>query len=106
MNNDCIFCKIATKEIPSSIVYEDQNFFGFLDNNPKAEGHTLLIPKEHYVWMYDAPDEIVAEAFIVTKKLMKEMLEKYKVDFVKISVMGTDVPHFHIHLIPRKFQDK
>jgi len=96
----CIFCKIAQGEIPSTKVYEDEKFFAFLDINPESDGHTLLIPKDHYVWMQDAPDEIISEIFVVAKQLMKKLIEEKKCEFVRIKVIGKDVPHFHIHLVP------
>ena len=105
-NENCIFCKIAKKEIPSSIVYEDDKFFGFLDISPVVKGHVLLIPKEHHVWMHEVPDELLAESFLTTKKLMKAMRKGLGCDYVQITIIGKDVPHFHIHLIPRHFDDK
>lgn len=96
----CIFCKIAQGEIPSTKVYEDGKFFAFLDINPESDGHTLIIPKDHYVWMQDAPDEIISEIFVVAKQLMKKLIEEKKCEFVRIKVIGKDVPHFHIHLVP------
>ncbi|NCU28299.1 MAG: HIT domain-containing protein [Candidatus Moranbacteria bacterium] len=96
----CIFCKIAQGEIPSTKVYEDEKFFAFLDINPESDGHTLLIPKDHYVWMQDAPDELVGEIFITAKKLMQKLIDEKKCEFVRVKVIGKDVPHFHIHLVP------
>lgn len=98
--DNCIFCKISKGEIPSSKVYEDEKFFAFLDINPESEGHTLLIPKTHHVWMQDTPDELIGEIFVVAKKLMKELIEQKKCEFVKVKVIGKDVSHFHIHLVP------
>ena len=98
---NCIFCKIIKKEIPCSFTYEDDNFVAFLDIKPKAPGHTLLIPKEHYVWMHETPDEVISNIFITTKKLMNKMIKETPCDYVQVSVLGKDVPHFHIHLIPR-----
>jgi histidine triad (HIT) family protein len=98
--DNCIFCKIAKGEIPSTKVYEDEKFFAFLDINPESEGHTLLIPKEHYVWMQDSPDELIREIFIVAKNLMQKLIDEKKCEFVKVKVIGKDVPHFHIHLVP------
>ena len=102
MNDTCIFCKIVTGAIPSNKEYEDELFLGFLDIQPVEKGHTLLIPKNHYEWMVDAPDEIVAQIFVTAKNLIQEMKEKFSCDYVEIKVIGKDVPHFHIHLIPRK----
>ena len=102
---DCIFCKIITKEIPASIIYEDENFFVFLDINPVRKGHLLLIPRSHYPWMQDVPDELLAKIFIVAKKIMIAMKKSLSADYVQVSVEGKDIPHFHIHLIPRDLDD-
>ena len=102
----CVFCKIINKEIPSSIVYEDDKFFCFLDINHVTKGHTLLVPKEHHTWMHEVPDELLAESFIITKKLMNSMIKGLGCDYVQILVVGNDVPHFHIHIIPRHLNDQ
>jgi len=99
--DNCIFCKIINKEIPSNFTYKDENFISFLDINPKTDGHTLLIPKKHYTWMQETPDEIVGEIFVTAKKLMQKLIEEKGCEYVKVKVIGKDVPHFHIHLIPQ-----
>lgn len=98
--DNCIFCKISKREIPCTKVYEDEKFFAFLDINPESEGHTLLVPKEHYVWMQDTPDALVGEIFVVAKNLMQKLIDEKKCEFVRVKVIGKDVPHFHIHLVP------
>ena len=103
--NDCIFCKISKGEIPSAKVYEDANFFAFLDINPVFDGHLLIIPKKHVVWMQEADDETISGIFKLTKKLMLAVKNGTGCDYVQVSVAGTDVPHFHVHLIPRYFND-
>lgn len=100
MNENCIFCKIIKGEIPSSKIYEDANFIAFLDIHPVSKGHTLLIPKEHYVWMVETPDEIIESIYKKAKELMIKIKDENNCEFVKLSVVGKDVPHFHIHLIP------
>lgn len=102
---NCIFCKIVKKEIPCTKVYEDENFLAFLDIEPVSDGHLLVIPKKHIVWMQDADDETISEIFKLTKKLMQSIKTGMKCDYVLISIVGKDVPHFHIHLIPRYFND-
>ena len=102
---DCIFCKIIKKEIKADIVYEDKLSLAFLDINPVNPGHMLLIPKEHHKMMVDAPDDLISKLFITSKKLMKILKKATKADFVIVSVVGIDVPHFHIHLIPRNSND-
>lgn len=104
-NDNCIFCKIVDKEIPASIIYEDDKFLAFLDTKPVIKGHSLLIPKEHYKWIHETPDEIIAQSFIVTKKLINKMRKGLGCDYVQLVVVGKDVPHFHIHLIPRFLKD-
>jgi histidine triad (HIT) family protein len=103
--NDTIFGKIIRGEIPAIKVYEDERCLAFMDINPVAKGHLLLIPKEHYVWMYEVPDELLSYLFIQTKKLMKTMITGLGCDYVQVSVVGKDVPHFHIHLIPHAMND-
>jgi histidine triad (HIT) family protein len=101
---DCIFCKIIAGEIPSAKVYEDDKILAFLDINPVNKGHVLIIPKEHHQMMVDTPDELVAYIFTKAKELMKVIEKAVKADFVIVSVVGIDVPHFHVHLVPR-FED-
>lgn len=102
---DCIFCKIIKGEIPSAKVYEDDKCFGFLDINPVNYGHVLLIPKGHYQMMPDTPDDLVAYLFVRAKALMATIKAAVEADYVIVSVVGLDVPHFHIHLIPRFAND-
>lgn len=98
---DCIFCKIVAGEIPAMKVYEDENFLAFLDIMPVAHGHTLVIPKEHHPMMTDTPDALVAEAFVLIKKIIMAVKQATGARLVATSVIGDEVPHFHIHLIPR-----
>ena len=103
--DDCIFCKISKSEIPSAKVYEDANFFAFLDINPVSDGHILIIPKKHVVWMQEADDETIFGIFQLAKKLMLTLKNGLNCDYVQVSVVGKDVPHLHVHLIPRHFDD-
>lgn len=103
--NNCIFCKIVNKEIPCDKIYEDKNFLVFLDINPIADGHLLIIPKNHVVWMQEADDKTIANIFKLTKKMMVTLKKSLKCDYVQQSVVGNEVPHFHIHLIPRYYGD-
>ncbi|MEI6864360.1 MAG: HIT domain-containing protein [Candidatus Adlerbacteria bacterium] len=99
--SDCIFCKIIAGEIPSNKTYEDDNFVAFLDIHPQAPGHTLLIPKEHHQWFYDVPDELSDQLFRQAKTLAKKLKNEYNADYVRLSIVGIDVPHVHLHLIPQ-----
>ena len=100
-----IFTKIIKREIPADIVYEDDKVIAFLDINPVTDGHTLLITKEQHEWMSDVPDDLLSYIFIKAKELMPKLQKAMSADFVVLSIVGIDVPHFHIHLIPRKHGD-
>jgi histidine triad (HIT) family protein len=99
--NDTIFGKIIRKEIPATVVYEDEQCISFMDINPASKGHILLIPKVRYTWMTDAPDTLIADIFIKAKMLMSVLKNALSCDYVQLAVVGEEVPHFHIHLIPR-----
>ncbi|OGI66460.1 hypothetical protein A3H53_04605 [Candidatus Nomurabacteria bacterium RIFCSPLOWO2_02_FULL_40_10] len=99
MKNDCIFCKIIKGEIPSSKIYEDENFFAFLDINPLNHGHTLLIPKKHLEWVNDY--EPFGEYWETARKLSKTIQKVLNPLVVSYVVYGLGVPHAHIHLIPK-----
>jgi len=103
---NCIFCKIIAGEIPADKIYEDDKILAFLDINPVMPGHVLIIPREHYAMMLDVPDELLGYCFIKAKELMIKTKKAMEVDYISVSVSGIDIPHFHIHLIPRKFNDE
>lgn len=103
--NDCVFCKIARGEIPSEKIYEDKDVFAFLDINPVNPGHVLIIPKKHCKTMADTPNELISKIFAKSKELMEVIKKTFNADYVGLSVVGVDVPHFHVHLIPRYFND-
>lgn len=105
MNNECIFCKIIKNEIPSTKIYEDDKFLSFMDIQPVSDGHLLIIPKEHIEWMQDADNETISEIFKLSKRLMISLKKGIECDYVQVSVVGKDVPHFHVHLIPRYLND-
>jgi len=67
---DCIFCKIAKGEIPAEKIYEDNLVLAFLDINPVNYGHVMIIPKEHYQWFYDVPDDLLSHLIIKSKALV------------------------------------
>ena len=102
--SDCIFCKIINGEIPSYKVYEDDNFFAFLDIAPLNPGHTLLVPKKHMEWVndYEPFGEYWEKARFLAKKIQTAM-DSILVSYV---VYGLGVPHAHIHLIPKFENDE
>ena len=105
MEQECIFCKISKGEILSAKVYEDEKFSVFLDIKPVSDGHLLIIPKKHIIWMQEADDEIISKIFKLTKKMMLALKKGLPCDYVQMSVVGNEIPHFHIHLIPRHYGD-
>ncbi len=99
----CIFCKIVKKEIPAHIVYEDENFLAFLDIRPASPGHTQIIPKRHYRWVWDVPTEgsgNIGEYFKVAQKIAKAQMKAFDTDFILSKIMGDEVPHAHIWVFP------
>lgn len=96
---DSIFTKIIRGEIPSHKVYEDDRTFAFLDIFPETLGHVLIVPKIQVDKFYDLPDEDYTALFATTKKIAAHM-EKVLGRRTLMKIIGTDVPHAHIHLFP------
>lgn len=96
---DCIFCKIVIGKLPSYKIYENNAFYGFLDIYPRTEGHTLLIPKKHYRWVYDVPDFDLY--WRVALKVTKAMQKALRPTFITYVTHGLEVSHAHIHILPR-----
>lgn len=96
---DCIFCRIVKKEIPCKSVYEDDYFFAFFDIHPLNPGHTLVIPKKHDRWVWDVKD--IGGYYEVVGKIANALRKALKIEYVVSLVYGEDVPHAHIHLVPR-----
>ena len=106
MKNDCIFCAIAAGEIPSFKVYEDDVALAYLDINPFAKGHTLVIPKAHSEGLLDASDETLAALVARVKRVAAHIKEKLGCDGFNIlqnngEAAGQTVKHIHFHIVPR-----
>lgn len=97
--DNCIFCKIVKGELPSYKLFENELFFGLLDIFPRTRGHALIIPKEHHRWVYDVPQ--FAEYWLAVKKLTDAMQKSLSPYFVSYVTHGLEVPHAHIHVLPR-----
>lgn len=95
-----IFTKIVNGEIPSHKIYEDDKFFAFLDINPMAKGHTLLIPKAEVDYIFDIDDDTLSDMTKVSKKIAHAIQKAISCRRVGMMVIGLEVPHAHIHLIP------
>lgn len=95
---DCIFCKIISKEIPAHIIHEDADFLAFLDINPVSVGHTLIIPKTHYRWVWDVPN--IGPYFEFAKKVARAQQKAFGKEAIWIGVKGDEVPHSHVSVLP------
>ncbi len=107
---NCIFCKIAAGEIPSNTIYEDDSFRVILDLGPATKGHALVLPKNHYADLYEIPEDVLAGATKVAKKVAGTMKEKLSCDGLNLvqnngEAAGQTVMHFHLHIIPRYKDD-
>ncbi len=100
----CIFCKIVKGEIPCTKVYEDENFLAFLDIHPIGPGHTQIIPKKHYRWVWDVPN--VGEFFEIAKKIALAQKKAFNADMVRSQVYGEEVAHAHIWVWPETIGDE
>ncbi|MCB6416349.1 HIT family protein [Dorea acetigenes] len=110
-DENCIFCKIANGEIPSTTVYEDDDFRVILDLSPASKGHALILPKEHYANLYELPDEAASKVLIVAKNVVAKMTKALGCDGYNLvqnngEAAGQTVFHFHMHLIPRYKEDQ
>ncbi|MCS7317682.1 MAG: HIT domain-containing protein [Candidatus Dojkabacteria bacterium] len=102
METDTVFHKIVRREIPCYVIYEDTNFLAFLDIFPLAEGHTLLIPKKYYRYVWDV--ENYCEYLETARKIVRHFQKITKNELVFMKIIGTDIPYAHIHIIPGNTQ--
>lgn len=100
-----IFSKIISREIPAHIVAEDENYLAFLDINPLMEGHCLAIPKVDIDYIYDLEDATLAGLHVFAKKVALGVQKVIPCERIAVSVLGLEVPHAHVHLIPMNSMD-
>ena len=110
IDRDCIFCKIAGGDIPSTTVYEDEQFRVLLDLSPATKGHALILPKQHYANIFEIDENILRDLIVLAKKVASAMKETLNCDGVNIvqnngEAAGQTVFHFHMHIIPRYKDD-
>lgn len=106
MNNDCVFCQIVQKKLPASIVYEDDTVLAFLDIRPVNEGHTLVIPKQHFEGILDIPEELNAYVNKIVKRVAVAVKKATSADGLSIiqqngRAANQDIFHLHVHIIPK-----
>ena len=97
---DSIFTKIINKELPCYKIAENNNFIAFLDILPLKKGHTLVVPKIQVDYIYDLPDKVLSDLFIFSKTIAKKIESVIDCKRVGVAVIGLEVPHAHVHLIP------
>jgi len=107
---DCLFCKIIKGDIDCLKVFEDELVFAFLDINPLSEGHTLIIPKKHFVDILDIDDASIERIALISKKLANVYVTKLGAEGFNLrqssgAIAHQDVFHFHMHLVPRYKED-
>lgn len=95
---NCVFCQIVAGQIPCHKVWEDEDFLAFLDIKPFDAGHTLVVPKKHCRWVWEV--ENFSEYFQTVKKIALLLKEKLGAEWIEMNVVGTDILHAHVHLIP------
>ena len=103
---DCIFCKLANGEIPSTTIYENEEFRVFFDINPASKGHCLIVPKEHYSDVFDVDPEVAGRLFSLAVKVAGSLKKELNCEGLNLlqnngEIAGQTVFHFHLHLIPR-----
>ena len=108
--NDCIFCKIIDGTIPSMKVYEDEHTFAFMDVARDVDGHLLVVPKVHKKNILDCDEETLSAMMRTVKKIANHLVDNCGYEGVNLlnasdESAGQSVPHFHIHIIPRKAND-
>ncbi len=94
----CVFCDITSKKLHAHIIYEDDTFIAFLDKFPKTHGHTLVIPKNHYRWVWDEP--FVTDHFALVNKIIQHYKKVLDIPTCYQTVWGNQVHHAHIQILP------
>jgi histidine triad (HIT) family protein len=107
---NCIFCKIATKQIPAKILHEDEKVICILDINPASEGHILVYPKEHYMILPHIPDDLLLHLFKIARLMSETLLKALQTGGTSVFIAngmaaGQKAPHVLIHVFPRKTND-
>ncbi len=100
-----LFTRIVNKEIPAHIVAEDEECLAFLDINPLVTGHTLVIPKQEVDYLFDIDDELFTRLQLFAKKVAVGLRKAIPCNRIGVAVVGLEVPHAHIHLVPLNSMD-
>ena len=95
-----IFSRIVNGEIPSYKIAEDERYYAFLDINPLAKGHTLVVPRQETDYLFDLEDDLLAGMMVFSKKVAHAIEKAVPCNRIGVAVLGLEVPHAHIHLVP------
>ena len=109
-SKDCIFCKIIQGKIKAERIAESNNFLAILDANPRTKGHTLIIPKKHFVTLLDIPNNLGEELLTFTKQITSRILDNkqgngFNIIMNNLECAGQVIKHAHIHILPRNEND-
>lgn len=97
---NCLFCKIANRDLPAHILHEDDHIMAFLDLHPIREGHALVIPKAHFTWFEDLPEPLATRITSCAQSIARSLKRLYRVERVALFYTGIHVPHAHAHVVP------
>ncbi len=109
--DNCIFCKIIAGEIPSSTLYEDENFKAIMDISPAAKGHVIILSKKHYANLFELEEDVASKVMTVATRIARAIKAELDCDGINLlqnngEAAGQTVYHFHLHIIPRYINDK
>jgi histidine triad (HIT) family protein len=108
MDDECLFCRIVSGELPATIVYEDENSIAFLDHRPLFPGHTLLVPRQHVETLGELPAKLVGPYFEAAQKLALTVESAMEAEGTFVAMnnrVSQSVPHLHVHIVPRRRKD-
>lgn len=100
MSSNCLFCRIAAKQIPAHVIHQDDDVLAFLDIHPARQGHALIIPRAHHDYFEDVPADLMARMTTVAQKIARAQKRLFNVRRIGMAITGVHVAHAHIHLIP------
>lgn len=108
VDDNCLFCRIVSSELPATVVYEDENAIAFLDHRPLFPGHTLLVPREHFETLGDLLPSLVEPYFKAAQLLARAVESALDAEGTFVAMnnrVSQSVPHLHVHIVPRKKKD-
>ena len=106
--DNCLFCRIVSGEVPATLVYVDKNAVAFLDHRPLFHGHTLLVPRQHVETLVDLPQELIGPFFDAAQALAQAVPHAMKAEGTFVAMnnrVSQSVPHLHVHVVPRRKKD-